>query len=78
MATFGQRLKAAMERRDVTIRELAKQMDVPERTVSRWREHARGPNISKCARIARVLGVPITDPVPTPRAEESVERSDFE
>lgn len=49
----------------MTIRELARAMDVAERTVSRWRKPtARGPSIADCAEIARVLGVPITDLVP--------------
>jgi len=72
MATFGQQLRAAMERQDVTIRKLAQAMDVPEKTVSRWREpSARGPSITDCVKIAAVLGVPITDLVPSPQAEES-------
>jgi transcriptional regulator with XRE-family HTH domain len=77
MATFGQHLCAAMERQDVTVRELGKQMDVHEKTIYRWRDHPRGPNISDCARIAQALGVPITDLVPTPRAAESIDRSDL-
>jgi len=65
MPTFGQQLKAAMERRDVTVRELAKRMDVHEKTVYRWRESPRGPNLYDCARIASALGIHITDLVPT-------------
>jgi len=70
METFGQRLKAAMDRRDVTVRELAKRMDVHEKTVYRWREHSRGPSIADCDRIARALSVPITDLVPDNGSEK--------
>ena len=72
MATFGQRLRAAMERQGVTVRELAKRMDVHEKTIYRWREDPRGPSIADCDKIARALGVPITDLVQTPGVGEPV------
>jgi hypothetical protein len=63
-----------MKRREVTVHTLAMRIGKPEKTIYRWRAHPRGPSISDCAEIARVLGVPLTDLVPTPRAAASAKR----
>lgn len=54
---FGRRLVAVMECEGYTVPMLARQMDISEKTVQRWRTGSKSPHLKEMARLARHLGI---------------------
>ena len=53
---FGAFLAHWLERHGKTTHELAKTLEVSERTVRKWREGAHGPSFEDLDRVAQALG----------------------
>lgn len=58
---FGHRLAEVMARERYTVSALARQMDISEKTVQRWRTGARTPHLREMARVARHLGIDLSE-----------------
>lgn len=64
MYSFGDLLKAAMERHGWTVRQLAAELDVDQRNITRWRASKVGPNAQTVLEIAEAMDIDIDELIP--------------
>lgn len=58
---FSKRLKAAMKRKGVKVKDLAREIPVGKLSVTRWRNGYRHPSPEHQRRLADILGMPMID-----------------
>ena len=61
MNKFVRNLKFILKSLNMTQKELAKKLKVTDVTVSRWMMKLNSPSIATCEKIAKILGVQLSD-----------------
>jgi len=76
--TFGQRLKGYRKAKNLTQQELAEQIGVSDKTVSRWESDGGYPDVTTLVPLARALGVTVDDLLDEKRPVRTLTRTDWQ
>lgn len=71
--SMGELICSLRKEKGMTQRELAEQMNVTDKAVSKWERDLSCPDINSLPRLAEVLGISVEELLNTPKKEETSE-----